>query len=460
MLLRHHVDRMTIKLTIAVLIFCVLCAITACRDTGDTPVPMPDTTTAGSNTTTATGTAKSTDAQSDYTADTQETEAPQTTERETLPPETQAQDTTPPETIPPDTKPPETIPPETKAPETKAPETKAPETKVPETNPPETKAPETKAPETKPPETEAPATQAPETKPAGQAPQKPAKLDEAAIFTSAAITGLPMPQSPGTYAKSSDRATIDYSYCSEGYVTVKFTGAQDKNYVVRITAPGGTYYDYMSLPKTGGYLSFPLSEGSGTYSVTLYESRVGTKYAPLLSAKFDAALKNDFTAFLYPNYYVNYTGSSKAVKLAAHITSGIKNELDIIKAVYEYVVGNFEYDYELADRLSGTTTVYVPDLERLMAVKKGICFDYASLMTAMLRSRGIPSKLIFGYAGTTYHAWINVHTAEQGWINAYIRFDGKSWKLMDPTYASSSKEDPEIMKYIENGSDYKMKYTY
>ena len=33
-------------------------------------------------------------------------------------------------------------------------------------------------------------------------------------------------------------------------------------------------------------------------------------------------------------------------------------------------------------------------------------------MTGMLRSQGIPSKLVVGYAGTAYHAWISVWTEE------------------------------------------------
>ena len=131
-------------------------------------------------------------------------------------------------------------------------------------------------------------------------------------------------------------------------MTITFTGSSDKSYVVRIIAPSGVYYDYM-LSVTGGTLTFPLSEGSGAYSVTLYESRGGTKYAALLTAKLDAAVKDGFTAFLYPNYYVNYNGSSKAVKLAAYIVKDKVTALEKIAAVYYYVIGNIKYDTVLAE---------------------------------------------------------------------------------------------------------------
>ena len=45
-------------------------------------------------------------------------------------------------------------------------------------------------------------------------------------------------------------------------------------------------------------------------------------------------------------------------------------------------------------------------------------------------------------------------------MNNMIYFDGTSWKLMDPTFASNGKSSPEIMKYIGDGRNYRSKYTY
>jgi len=91
--------------------------------------------------------------------------------------------------------------------------------------------------------------------------------------------------------------------------------------------------------------------------------------------------------------------------------------------------------------------------------KKGICFDYAALMAAMLRSQNVPCKLVVGYAGEVYHAWISVWTEENGWIDGMIFFDGHAWKRMDPTFASSQSGGKEITEYIENGK-YTAKYLY
>ena len=77
----------------------------------------------------------------------------------------------------------------------------------------------------------------------------------------------------------------------------------------------------------------------------------------------------------------------------------------------------------------------------------------------MLRSQDIPTKLVVGYTGNLYHAWINVYLEGQGWVDNIIYFDGNSWKLMDPTFASSSGQSQEIMQYIGNGSN-SVSYTH
>ena len=82
------------------------------------------------------------------------------------------------------------------------------------------------------------------------------------------------------------------------------------------------------------------------------------------------------------------------------------------------------------------------------------------MMAGMLRSQGIPCKLIVGYAGSAYHSWLNVYTEESGWINSAVFFDGTTWKLMDPTFASSGNQSSDIMKYIGDGSNYTSKYIY
>lgn len=98
-------------------------------------------------------------------------------------------------------------------------------------------------------------------------------------------------------------------------------------------------------------------------------------------------------------------------------------------------------------------------MDETLSTKKGICFDYASLMVAMLRSQNIPTKLEVGYSGQVYHAWISVYLTELGWIDGIIKFDGKSWTLLDPTLASNN-DKKAVGKYVGDSSNYTVKYLY
>ena len=72
---------------------------------------------------------------------------------------------------------------------------------------------------------------------------------------------------------------------------------------------------------------------------------------------------------------------------------------------------------------------------------------------------GVPCCFV-GYTGSAYHAWLSVYSEKEGWIEGQIYFDGTTWKLMDPTFASSSNSSESIMQYIGNGANYSAKYLY
>ena len=57
------------------------------------------------------------------------------------------------------------------------------------------------------------------------------------------------------------------------------------------------------------------------------------------------------------------------------------------------MVNNITYDTELAETVKSG---YLPVLDKVLESKKGICFDYAALMTGMLRSQSVPCKLVVG----------------------------------------------------------------
>ena len=261
------------------------------------------------------------------------------------------------------------------------------------------------------------------------------------------------PEASGTHEKRCEDAVVDYSHTEDGYVMVRFTGQTDKRLKVQVKGPKTTYT--YNLPRDQ-WTVFPLSDGDGSYQVVVYQNVSGSQYATVLSAGISVKLKDEFAPFLRPNQYVDYTDAKKTVEKGAELCKGLTEPLEKVAAVYDYVVDTLRYDY---DKAATVTSGYLPVLDTVLKEKKGICFDYAALMTAMLRSQEIPCKLVVGYADEVYHAWISVWTEKDGWVDGVIFFDGSVWKRMDPTFASSGDRSAEIMDYIEHGN-YKVKYLY
>lgn len=263
------------------------------------------------------------------------------------------------------------------------------------------------------------------------------------------------PSADGEVVYGTEDVCIDASNLSEGYIMVKYTGSADKVRML-LDTPEGDTYNYL-VPTDASYAVFPMSDGSGIYTVGIYENIVDDKYAELFSAELEALLTDENKVFLYPNRYVDFREDSEVVKKGAELVADATTELEAVEKVYRYVTENITYDYDKAENVQSG---YLPVVDETLRTGKGICFDYASLMAAMLRSQRIPTRLEIGYAGTLYHAWISVYTEEQGWIDNLIVFDGKDWALMDPTLVSYAKEQT-IREHMENADTYyDMKYKY
>jgi transglutaminase-like putative cysteine protease len=261
------------------------------------------------------------------------------------------------------------------------------------------------------------------------------------------------PEAPGEQEDRCDAAVVDYSNAEDGYIMVSHFGQTEKRLKVLLKGPRTTYnYD---LPQ-GSWVVLPLSDGDGTYQAGVYRNVQGTEYAMVMLSEFQVTLRDEFAPFLRPNQYVNYLTAPNTVAMGAQLCDGLETSLEKVAAVYDYVVQNVSYDDEKA---ASVQSCYLPDLDEILEIKKGICFDYASMMTAMLRSQQVPCKLVVGYAGNIYHAWISIWTEENGWVDGAIFFDGHAWKRMDPTFVSSAEDRQEILNFVENGN-YRVKYLY
>lgn len=112
-------------------------------------------------------------------------------------------------------------------------------------------------------------------------------------------------------------------------------------------------------------------------------------------------------------------------QLAQKITSGAKNEYDQAASIQHYLIGHYAYTLDL----SGPPTKD-PLAHFLFERRAGNCEYFASAMTVMLRTLGIPSRYVTGFLQGEYndvggdyivresdaHAWVEVYFPDYGWI--------------------------------------------
>ena len=241
----------------------------------------------------------------------------------------------------------------------------------------------------------------------------PSSDEEPPVYSPARVL---TPEAPGKKTLGSSPLILDISNQDQGYLTAE-SDSDDSRMNIQLTTPSGVVYSYF-----------------------------------LLTIK----LQNEFLPFLYPNQYVDFSSKSEACKLAASLVKEDMTDIDILKTFYTYVTSHISYDYDKADSVEAG---YLPDVDDTLSTGTGICFDYAALTTAMLRSQDIPCKLQIGYSGDVKHAWIDVYIRGRGWVTKAVSFDGDTWKLMDPTFDANSDGDEAIQEYIGDESNYTVQFT-
>ena len=266
---------------------------------------------------------------------------------------------------------------------------------------------------------------------------------------------LYVPEAPGQTVVGADPLVIDVSNAGQGYIMALYSGDAAKANI-QLTGPDGVTYKYF-LPPSDDYVPLPLTGGSGAYAIEGYENVVDSKYAVLFKESADFTLENELLPYLYPNQYVDFSADTEAVSVAAETVSDVISDLDAVAEIYHYVVDNVTYDDEKA---ATVTSGYLPVVDDTLHSGKGICFDYAALTCAMLRSQDIPTRLEIGYSGDIYHSWISVYIKDVGWIDRLIEFSGNDWTRMDPTFASNNHSSDAVLEYIGDGSNYTLQYLH
>lgn len=252
-------------------------------------------------------------------------------------------------------------------------------------------------------------------------------------------------------AQGNEQVKLDLSATEYGYVAVlAYSGVRLKFQVIK----GEVTYNY-DMSGDGTPSVFPIQSGDGRYTFRVLEKVAEGKYAVVYTADCDVKLQSEFEPFLRPSDYVSYDAESDCVKKAAELAGSEESRLGVVENIYDYICEEITYDRELAATVKSG---YLPDPDETLATGKGICFDYASLAAAMLRSQGIPVKMVFGYVSPDdlYHAWNMFYTEETGWVTVGYEVSADSWNRLDLTFSANGKDS----RFIGDGGNYKDAYYY
>ena len=252
-------------------------------------------------------------------------------------------------------------------------------------------------------------------------------------------------------ATGANGALIDVSSASEGYVGASATsGSRLKLQVTK----GGQSMNY-DMPSDGTPVIVPLDMGNGTYTVAVMQNTSGSRYVELYSTTVKVTLETEQAPYLVPNLYCDYDANSAVVAKARELTQNAENDGDALRMIYAWIENNVTYDNAKAERLNGKSG-YIPDPDETLQTQTGICFDYASLAAAMLRSVGIPCQIITGYVSPDgiYHAW-NMVWIDGQWKTTSFSVNPHDWTRVDLTFAANGASDT-----IGDSSSYTQRYVY
>lgn len=187
----------------------------------------------------------------------------------------------------------------------------------------------------------------------------------------------------------------------------------------------------------------------------------GEEYIELLDLAAEEEVISEEAAYAFINafdlaedYLIDTTDAAitpKIRELAETITAGLNNDYDKAKAIEEWF-GRDGFVYDLNFVPQELTAEYF-----LFKSKRGICTDFATASTLLLRAAGVSARYTEGYLIKTDIASIDMYgryevKADQGHAFASAYIPGGGWIEIDGTktaaMASAAKEAQRVIFYI------------
>lgn len=150
-----------------------------------------------------------------------------------------------------------------------------------------------------------------------------------------------------------------------------------------------------------------------------------TKIFVLLTSAVIVALLFSAHIFVYKQENVSLANGQatlwdiNTVELADEICANCNTDKEKVKAIHEWMIHNFEYDYECEP------IIQYFNVRKTLNTQKGICYDFAHLFAALCRSQNIHCYVVDGTKfddANYHHTWNRVYF-DGSWWNIDVTFD-------------------------------------
>lgn len=239
------------------------------------------------------------------------------------------------------------------------------------------------------------------------------------------------------------KSYINKKQLDKGIITIDYNTKEDIKTKVRIIKDEINYDYDLSIGS-----SYSLQLGNGSYTIFILENVKGNIYQVVDKEEVVLDLSNEYDVFLQSIQNIYWNVDMDIIKTAEELTKNAKNNLEKANIIYSYVVENIKYDLKKAYSVKPG---YIPSIEATAKNGKGICYDYASLYAAMMRSIDVPTRLVMGNNVNIdlYHAWNEVYIEEID-----------QWIIVDTTFDASFNNNNSSDNIAKDASDYIMEVYY
>lgn len=216
----------------------------------------------------------------------------------------------------------------------------------------------------------------------------------------------------------------------EGYINIQGETSKNKLKLMVLRNNEQLWYD-VKLQNGRFEQQLWLNKGIGGYTiyVMVNEYDRAYSYGPMLVVENTKELN----PLLSPDKDIE-SADKDIIAKALELTKNCKTDIEKAKAIYQWVADHIEYDYDkYSKHLNGNYDNQYGALWTLKT-KKGVCYDYATLVAALGRAAGLQSKVVKGIGISqgvrSYHAWNEIYASDQC-----------KWIKLDATFASTTGEN-------------------